>query len=58
MTDLSLPLRDAIDIPRAVHDRDFVIQVHWAQEAAAQTLADYVITESISESFENRGARK
>jgi hypothetical protein len=52
MTDLALPLREAIDIPRAVHDDDFVIQVHRAQEAAAQTLSDYVVTESIAESFE------
>ncbi|PRC45149.1 phage resistance protein, partial [Mycobacterium sp. ITM-2017-0098] len=52
MTDLSLPLRDAIDIPLAVHDDDFVLQIHRAQEAAGQTLADYVVTESIAESFE------
>ncbi|QZH65412.1 DUF6079 family protein [Mycolicibacterium farcinogenes] len=52
MTDLSLPLRDAIDIPYAVHDDDFVLQIHRAQEAASQTLADYVVTESIAESFE------
>ena len=52
MTDLSLPLRDAIDIPLAVHDDDFVLQIHRAQEAAAQTLADYVVTESIADSFE------
>ena len=52
MTDLSLPLRDAIDIPLAVHDDDFVLQIHRAQETATQTLADYVVTESIAESFE------
>ena len=52
MIDLSLPLRDAIDIPIAVHDDDFVLQIHRAQEAAAQTLSDYVVTESIAESFE------
>ena len=52
MTDLSLPLRDAIDIPRAVHDDDFVLQIHRAQEAASQTLADYVVTESIAEAFD------
>lgn len=52
MTDLSLPLRDAIDIPLAVHDDDFVLQIHRAQEAASQTLSDYVVTESIAESFE------
>lgn len=52
MTDLSLPLRDAIDVPLAVHDDDFVLQIHRAQEAAAQTLDDYVVTESIAESFE------
>lgn len=52
MTDLlSLPLRDAIDIPIAVHDDDFVLQIHRAQEAASQTVADYVVTESIAESF-------
>ena len=52
MTDLSLPLRDAIDIPLAVHDDDFVLQIHRAQEAASQTLADYVVTESIAEAFD------
>lgn len=52
MTDLSLPLREAIDIPLAVHDDDFVLQIHRAQEAASQTLADYVVTESIAASFE------
>ncbi|MBY6687224.1 hypothetical protein HQ305_16820 [Rhodococcus sp. BP-149] len=52
MTDLSLPLRDAISIPLAVHDDDFVLQIHRAQEAASQTLTDYVVTESIAESFE------
>ncbi|KQU28756.1 DUF6079 family protein [Rhodococcus sp. Leaf233] len=52
MTDLSLPLRDAINIPLAVHDDDFVLQIHRAQEAASQTLTDYVVTESIAESFE------
>ena len=52
MTDLSLPLREAINVPRAVHDDDFVLQIHRAQEAAAQTLADYVVTEGIAESFE------
>lgn len=52
MTDLSLLLRDAIDIPLAVHDDDFVLQIHRAQEAAAQTLASYVVTDSIAESFE------
>ena len=51
MTDLSLPLRDAIDIPLAVHDDDFVLQIHRAQ-GPRQTLADYVVTESIAESFE------
>ncbi|KAA0098913.1 hypothetical protein CIW49_13635 [Mycolicibacterium sp. P1-18] len=52
MTDLSLPLRDAIDVPLSVRDDDFVIQVHRAQEAADRTLSDYVVTESIAESFE------
>ena len=52
MTDLSLPLRDAIDIPLSVHDDDFVLQIHRAQEAAAQTLASYVVTDSIADSFE------
>ncbi|WP_145916597.1 DUF6079 family protein [Rhodococcoides fascians] len=52
MTDLSLPLRDAINIPLAVHHDDFVLQIHRAQEAASQTLTDYVVTESIAESFE------
>jgi hypothetical protein len=52
MTNLSMPLRDAIDIPLAVHDDDFVLQIHRAQEAASQTLADYVVTDSIAKSFE------
>ncbi|MDP9638991.1 putative ATPase [Rhodococcus cercidiphylli] len=52
MTDLSLPLRDAMNIPLAVHDNDFVLQIHRAQEAASQMLTDYVVTESIAESFE------
>lgn len=52
MTDLSMLLRDAIDIPEAVHDDDFVLQIHRAQEAAEQTLTDYVVTESIADSFD------
>lgn len=50
-TELSLPLRDAIDIPLAVHDDDFVLQIHRAQEAAEQTLDDYVVTNAIAEAF-------
>ncbi|TCC18664.1 DUF6079 family protein [Kribbella sindirgiensis] len=52
MTDLSFPLRDAIDIPLAVHDDDFVLQIHRAQQAAAKTLSEYVVTESIAEAFD------
>ncbi|WGT47974.1 hypothetical protein [Tessaracoccus lacteus] len=52
MTNLQLPLRDAIDIPRRVHDDDFVLQIQRAQEAPDQTLDDYVITASIAGSFE------
>lgn len=52
MTDLSLPLRDAIDIPESVHDDDFVLQIHRAQLAAQQTLDDYVVTDSIVEAFD------
>lgn len=52
MTDLSLSLRDAIDIPETVHDDDFVLQIHRAQLAAEQTLSDYVVTDSIVDAFD------
>jgi len=51
-TDLSLPLRDAIDIPLAVHDDDYVLQIHRAQEAAEKTLNDYVVTDAIADAFD------
>ena len=50
--ELALPLRDAIAIPEAVHDGDFVLQIHRAQERAAQTLADYVVTDAIADAFD------
>jgi len=50
--DLSLPLRDAIDIPVAIHDDDFVLQIHRAQLAAEQTLNDYVVTDAIAGAFD------
>jgi hypothetical protein len=53
MTDLTLPLREAIHIPEAVHDDDFVLRIHEAQEAADRTLADYVVTESIASAFDD-----
>src|SRR5690625_3525295 len=52
MTDLSLPLREAITIPEAVHDDDFVLRIHEAQETAEQTLRDYVVTDSIAHAFD------
>lgn len=51
-TALSLPLRDAIDIPVAVHDDDFVLQIHRAQAAAAKTLDEYVVTDAIAGAFD------
>ena len=50
--ELALPLRDAIDLPVAVHDDDFVLQIHRAQQAADRTLDDYVVTENIAEAFD------
>ncbi|GHH78641.1 hypothetical protein [Promicromonospora soli] len=50
---LALPLRDAISIPEAVHDDDFVLRIHEAQEAAEQTLRDYVVTDSIARAFDS-----
>jgi hypothetical protein len=49
--ELSLPLRDAIDIPIAVHDADFVLQIDKAQDQPDQTLNDYVVTPGIAEAF-------
>ena len=51
--DLALPLRDAIDIPLAVHDADFVLQIDKAQEQPEQTLSDYVVTPGIAEAFQD-----
>ncbi|MFE6507644.1 DUF6079 family protein [Nocardioides sp. NPDC057767] len=52
-TALSMPLRDAIDIPVVVHDDDFVLQIHRAQEAADQTLDDYVVTDAIAAAIDD-----
>lgn len=50
---LTLPLRDTIHIPEAVHDDDFVLRIHEAQEAAESTLRDYVVTDSIARAFDS-----
>ncbi|KRA37887.1 MULTISPECIES: DUF6079 family protein [unclassified Nocardioides] len=50
-SELSLPLRDAIRIPEAVHDADFVLQLDKAQDQPEQTLNDYVITPGIAAAF-------
>ena len=50
-SELSLPLRDAISIPEAVHDADFVLQLHKAQDQPDQTLNDYVVTPGIAAAF-------
>lgn len=50
-SELSLPLRDAISIPEAVHDADFVLQIDKAQDQPAQTLNDYVVTPGIAAAF-------
>ena len=44
-------LRDAIHVPEAVHDDDFVMRIHEGVPAAEQTLKDYVVTEKIAEAF-------
>ncbi len=50
-SELSLPLRDAISIPEAVHDADFVLQIDKAQDQPDQTLNDYVVTPGIAAAF-------
>lgn len=50
-SELSLPLRDAISIPEAVHDADFVLQLDKAQDQPDQTLNDYVVTPGIAAAF-------
>ncbi|MEV0890237.1 DUF6079 family protein [Promicromonospora sp. NPDC050262] len=52
MSDLSLPLREVIDIPAEVHVDDFVMRLHQGVPAAERTLADYVVTDSIAEAFD------
>lgn len=48
---LAMMLRDAIHVPDAVHDDDFVMRIHEGVPAAEQTLQDYVVTEKIAEAF-------
>ena len=48
---LAMMLRDAIYVPEAVHDDDFVMRIHEGVPAADQTLRDYVVTEKIAEAF-------
>ncbi|WP_424347632.1 DUF6079 family protein [Kocuria sp. CH-021] len=48
---LAMMLRDAIRVPEAVHDDDFVMRIHEGVPAAEQTLKDYVVTEKIAEAF-------
>lgn len=48
---LAMMLRDAIHVPEAVHDDDFVMRIHEGVPAAEQTLKDYVVTEKIAEAF-------
>lgn len=45
---LTMMLRDAIVVPGAVHDDDFVMRIHEGVPAAAQTVKDYVVTEKIA----------
>ncbi|MCK9795949.1 hypothetical protein M1843_19560 [Isoptericola sp. 4D.3] len=49
---LSMMLRDAIHVPEAVHDDDFVMRIHEGVPAAERTLKDYVVTEKIAEAFD------
>lgn len=49
---LAMMLRDAIHVPEAVHDDDFVMRIHEGVPAAEQTLTDYVVTEKIAEAFD------
>src|SRR3954471_4779971 len=48
---LAMLLREAIHVPEAVHDDDFVMRIHEGVPAAEQTLNDYVVTEKIAEAF-------
>jgi hypothetical protein len=48
---LAMMLRDAIHVPEAVHDDDFVMRIHEGVPAAEQTLKDYVVTDKIAEAF-------
>ena len=48
---LAMMLRDAIHVPEAVHDDDFVMRIHEGVPAAERTLEDYVVTEKIAEAF-------
>ncbi|MEC5193206.1 MULTISPECIES: DUF6079 family protein [unclassified Arthrobacter] len=48
---LAMMLRDAIVVPEAVHDDDFVMRIHEGVPAAEQTLKDYVVTQKIAEAF-------
>ncbi|MEU8314978.1 hypothetical protein [Micromonospora sp. NPDC049033] len=48
---LAMMLRDAINVPEAVHDDDFVMRIHEGVPAAEQTLRDYVVTEKIAGAF-------
>src|SRR3954452_6065284 len=49
---LAMLLREAIHVPEAVHDDDFVMRLHEGVPAAEQTLKDYVVTESIADAFD------
>jgi hypothetical protein len=48
---LAMMLRDAIHVPEAVHDDDFVMRIHEGVPAAEQTLKDYVVTDKIADAF-------
>ena len=50
---LSMMLRDAVHVPEAVHDDDFVMRIHEGVPAAARTLQDYVVTEKIADAFDD-----
>ncbi|MGX1748990.1 DUF6079 family protein [Glutamicibacter protophormiae] len=52
MTNLQMPLRDAIHIQREVHDDDFVLQINRIGEASAQMVRDYVVTDDIATQFD------
>lgn len=46
------PLRDVLDIPERVYASDFVLQLHSGVDAADRTLADYVVTKALADSFD------